>query len=366
MSLKKREDLSLPLGFTYPDEFGDLDEDEKELIIEHEALDLVLIENASELFRMAIQKETMFEKILKELVGGQKNKYIRYLDSETFPFYVSQEKKRKFYPSTKAASSSQNKKTRYTRLIEAYKKRINRDYEYVSIVAVDAEESGGHYAAFYYSNNKVTLFDSMQTMLSESEKDSFSEGVISASEYTQYFYQLAMDIFPGSVVEIPDCIKKEVSLQYTGGFTGYLPYFLEEANVDENTQRIIISQTTESQNHFCYLWSMWWIHLKLLGLKFENILNLFDNNDPLIVIKKYGWCLVKILNIPIEHEAFFNKHFLSIWSNGNDKLSIKFNRYDINIPQCNNDINNAFFQSIANLTPTIVKNTHVQNVLSTL
>jgi hypothetical protein len=366
--MKVKANLSLPLDFLYPKVFGKMDEDEKELIKEYGALDLVLIENASELFRRALQKEKIFERILHNLVKAQNNPNIKYLESETFPFYVSREIKKSFYKAEKAAMASPSQKKKYEDTVFEYRKKINRKYKYVAIIAVDLESSGGHYAAIYYSDNKVTLFDSMQTDISEAQKDVYSETVISASEYTHYFYQLVSDIFPNATIEIPDCIKKEVSLQYTGGFLEDLPYFLEKLDpsaIDDETRRRLILQTTESQNHFCYMWSIWWIHLKLRGLDFATILNLFKQNDPLIVIKKYGWSIVNCLNIPVEHLDFFNKHFMSIWSNGKEnKLSIDFKRYDIpKPPHCENDINNAFIESIRDLNLVEVSNTLVPEEL---
>lgn len=363
MRSKKEINLSLPLEVSHPDEFGELDNDQKELILQYEALDLVLIENASELFRVSLQKEEVFENILKSIVDAQKKKNIKYLESETFPFYVS-DKMKNLYKKEKEASSSEKMRKKYLSLVNKYKKKINRKQEYVSIIAVDLGSSGGHYAAFYYSNDKVTLFDSMQTSVSENLRNLYSQSVKSASQYTHYFFQLASDIFPEAQIEIPDCIKKEVSLQYTGGFLEDLPYFLENSDIDESTKRRLILQTTESQNHFCYLWSIWWIHMQVLGIDFSDVLKLFETTDPLIVIKKYGWCVVHILNIHIDYEKFFNKHFLSIWSNGNDKMSIEFNKYTIPKPlKCKDDINYAFDQSIQNIIPTKVSNTIIPTKL---
>ena len=359
-----KTNLSLPLDFLYPDEFGEMDDDERQLINEYGALDLVLIENASELFRQAMQNGKVFEKILKSIVRAQNNKNIQYLYSETFPFYVSAEKKKKFYKSEKSASSTQTKKNKYLRLVNEYRKKIDMKKQYVGIIAVDLESSGGHYIAFYYSNGNVKLFDSMQTSISENEKKKlYEKNVKSASDYTHYFYQLIHDIFPESLVEVPDCIKKEASLQYTGGFIEDLPYFLEESNVDEQTKKCIILQTTESQNHFCYVWAIWWIHLNLMGLDFMKILEVFNDNDPLIVIKKYGWCLIKILGISVTHKEFYLQHFMSIWSNGKDKLSVDFNRYALVIPDCNH-INDAFIESTKNLSLNLEKKTKVPTELT--
>lgn len=362
-SKKSKLDLALPLDYLYPDEFGEMDEGEEELICEYNALDLVLLENASELFRMAVQEEGVIEKILKTLVEAysEDNPKLHYLYSNTFPFYVSQNLKNKFYKSDTV--SSINKEREYRKNVKNYRKHINPNKDYVSVVAVDLEEFGGHYAAFHYSNGVVTLFDSMQANIPEKEKKLYPTTIKSSSYYTPYFSQLVSDIFPGATVNVPDCIKDELSLQYTGGFPETLPYSLERQKVPAKLKKLLKMQSTESQNHFCYLWSIWWLHLKLMGLKFQNILGLFKNNDPLIVIKKYGWCILQILKIKTEYPEFFKKHFMSIWSNGQDRLSPEFRRYDISVPSKCENINDALLQSVEKFVLNPVSNTPIPREL---
>ena len=67
--------------------------------------------------------------------------------------------------------------------------------------------------------------------------------------------------------------------------------------------------------------------------------------DPLIIIKRYAWCLVNIFDLfkyalddVKKYKSFYEKHFLSIWSNHplNDKLSLSFLRYDALIESIKN------------------------------
>jgi hypothetical protein len=86
--------MSLPLEIIDPKYYGDFDDEQKRLICDVNAYDLVLIENASELFREMAQDENNLELMLRAITKGSS---IDYLDSETFPFYVKKEN-RSFFP----------------------------------------------------------------------------------------------------------------------------------------------------------------------------------------------------------------------------------------------------------------------------
>jgi hypothetical protein len=163
-----------------------------------------------------------------------------------------------------------------------------------------------------------------------SYRKKYGKRISSAGGYTVYFIQLLEDIFPGTKPATGECIKNEVSPQYTGGFPENPPYTLEaeekrrkrerEDLLQENVINDLKVQSTESQNHFCYMWAIFWVHLKVVGPSLSTILPIFKNYDPLIFIKRYIWSLTHILKLDnkINHIELFNRHFMSIWSNEKD------------------------------------------------
>ena len=252
-----------PLDYLYPEEFGELDDEEISLICEYNALDLVLIENASELFRQIFMSEGVFEKILEQIVlEARREDDIIFLHSQRFPFYVKGDL-RNLYKNT--SFNDRESKQQYETWTEIYRNSVhnllleNRNYHIITILAVDLGAEGGHYAAMMYGHNTTYIFDSMQT---ETE----NKGTV--GHYTPWFKQLASDIFPGDVV-VPDCVSEQLSLQLTGGFSANRPLDVEKAEkigkITEEKAEIISMQSTESQNHFCYLWAIWWIHLRAVS-----------------------------------------------------------------------------------------------------
>jgi hypothetical protein len=342
-----------------------------DLICSHNAYDHILIEDASEIFRQVLLTENVIETILQNIIDQSGNNNVNYIHSETFPFYISPEI-RSNYTEESNYNSSKPMKTKYDKLLNIYQKKIydkikkNPRMSIITILGVDLGYSGGHFASFYYNNGEVYIFDSMQRI-----EGSYSENIKSAGYYTPYFEQLAKDIFVGANVMVPNCISSELTVQYTGGFPQNLPYKVIISKLPKKNKELISLQSTENQNHFCYLWSIWWLHLKITGYNFEQILNNSKNLDPLIIIKRYGWCLVKNLRLfdYVEesnklYENFYDRHFLSIWSNVplNDKLSINFGRYKIPTPKCAN-MNQAVAESIKHVDVMLENNTAVPNDL---
>ena len=322
-------DLSIPLDYLYPEVFGAIDKEEKDLICKLGALDLVLIENASDVATKTIQGGGYIEYILKSIVSSYKTGYV-HLPSETFPFYLTPENKDTYFKD--AFIDAGFDKANYIKLVKNYRKIIgnSKSKKIVTVLGLDLGEDGGHYAAFHYDKNVVSIFDSMQVENTKDDKNFKSIGY-----YTPYFIQLAGDLFPSAKIVVPDCIKSELSTQFTGGFGGNLPLAVSEAKgLAKRKQKLISIQATESQNHFCYMWSIWWIHLRVAGYSFQKVLDMLKTTDPLTVIKRYIWCVIHVLKIPLfdkRFKSFFEKHFLSIWSNYplEDKLSIKFARYKL-------------------------------------
>ncbi len=338
--------MEYPLSYYKYKEFPALDKEELTLIC-NGALDLVLIEDASEVIRLALHRENIFEKILENIVST--NPDYEFIRSETFPFYMNYNTKQKHYPDRNPSSLAD--KEMYNETINSYREvleNINKNKKLVTILGTSLGNSGGHYAAFHYENGIVSIFDSMQI----ENKRTARSGYKSLGYYTAYFIQLAQDLFPKSQVIVPDCIKDQLAIQLTGGFSEGQPLAVRDSTKLADKDKILLSiQSTESQNHFCYLWAIWYIHLKVSDISVEDVMNkLFTKIDPLVSIKRYAWCLVELLKIKIDprFQKFFYAHFLSIWSNvplGN-KLSHNFARYSISRPKKCANISDVLLESL--------------------
>lgn len=105
--------LNRPLSLIDPKEFGELGEDEKELICNYKALDLVLIENASEKFRQIMHAKGVLEATLEAIIDQSTRRDVNYLRSETFPFYMPLAMSRRHYPEDGSISSEPEVKAEY-------------------------------------------------------------------------------------------------------------------------------------------------------------------------------------------------------------------------------------------------------------
>ena len=189
------------------------------------------------------------------------------------------------------------------------------------------------------------------------------------SQYSPFFRQLAVHIFDVDVssVKIPECFTDELSLQITGGFGETNPVILIKNLVPKNLQRKLRIQSTESQNHFCYMWSLWYLHHKMMGIdpmkSAKEILEF--KMDPLVVIKRYIWFIFhqdldgkKLIDeIPRNYRRFFDHHFRSIWTNDpmrTFQVNYDFNRYDVPIKDkpAPNTINDCLAASVRKVTIT--------------
>jgi len=221
----------------------------------------------------------------------------------------------------------------YKDVVDNYKnyiKNLKTKKQYlVTILALDLAEEGGHYMAIRIDRNlrEIIIFDAMQ----------YSDDTTQLGEYTKQFARLTRDIFGKEYkIYVPECISAEFSLQYTGGFTGYYPYIVEQSNLEKNKKHLLSIQSTESQNHFCYMWSLWYLHILIIDKDPVDIINTISEKkiDPLIVIKKYIWSLLECIDlftyIPDKYRDFFAYNFPCIWTNGYHSLSLHFNRYRVN------------------------------------
>lgn len=321
--------FDLPLPCQAPEDFDDLD-DEEIFIYDNGGLDLILIENAAELLRLAMMKEQNIERILR--LFSRKYQNCTILHSLSFDL--------------------QNKSS-YGHSMRILKKQIKMATEkgncIYGVLGLSLEE-GGHYGSFYKPANEdvVYIFDSMSP-----------EG-----ENKSDFAKLGETAF-GTDVIFDENFTVQNSLQYTGGFSKSgpaafdIPY--EDANRPEsdNDEEIIRLQSTESQNHFCYMWSIWSIHARMLGLDplaiAEEILK--NRIDPLIVIKRYIWAIfnyrdLQLINdIDERYREFFSHHWSFIWTNDplrTFNVSTAFYKYRIPGLRTYDNLDDCFLKSYEN------------------
>lgn len=370
MATKRRRNavgLDRPLALVDPRKFEPLDEGEMQLICHDYALDLVLIENATELFRQGFHGEGVLEQALDKIVKGSKLPGATFLPSEAFPMYMPEASIRQFYPYDGSVSAGDKLRRKYFQQVSAYRQQVESAKRthtiIVTVLAVDLGLAGGHYAAVFYVNGVANIFDSMQYRKGKKEEGGY---------YTPYFTQLVQDAF-GSQVAIPDCISAMMTPQMTGGFFENRPQEVDRSlarrRIDEDRADLLSRQSTDSQNHFCYMWALWRIHLYLQGIPVEPVLRdiVKSGYDPLFIIKRYSWCMFHLLGLNQrlgDYVEFFNTHFPAVWANvplGN-KLSPDFTRYQLAFDRsdstCNN-VNEALEKSLNQVRVIPVQSTPV-------
>lgn len=275
-------------GFVDP-----IDADERELI-SMGAYDLVLIERASEYFKDFTHHGDKLEQLLQSITKNIPD--VTFIESKSFPI----SKKKRSYVENIIDSR------------EDVKKALRNNEKIVTVHALELKDAG-HYAAYIYDKNTKTLeiFDSMQ--------------VADWSNYTKDFDDIGKEIFQTNKIIHKGCILTDISLQETGGFidlkhpTTKYDKMMECGIISKNELYWFENQTTESQNHFCYMWGIWYIHLNLLDYDFEEVVRRMishKNNDPLFVIKSYIWNMVR--TNPQIYKTFksrcFYEHFRSVWA----------------------------------------------------
>ena len=328
--------LDVPLELQDSD-FGNLDKMQKDLICKYNALDLVLLENANELFRMYMQEGKNNKKIEKllELIGKDDRNSI-FLPSNAFE--IMQNKKGNWL----FKNTLDNKKELEDYILECNNKvrSVNKKTKIYTIMGLDLGE-GGHYCGMVcdIEDGNIHVFDSMTGYYND--------------EYTlsgihKLFILMAKKLFIGdSVYTGLKALKKyklkvnEVSpkyiLQPTGGFEEFTAPVLEKLN-NKRLLKLINIQHTESQNHFCYIWSSWFIQIYLIGKLelFNEYVAKIESEKmiPLVVIKKYIIGLVELLDGKVKYKLFYNRRFAEIWSNHENPLENNYSLYGIKYKKC--------------------------------
>lgn len=353
---------NVPLELQKSD-FGQLDEMQNKMICKLNALDLVLLENANELFRMLMQEGDDNDNLEKAL-NLVKNKNSRgiYLPSRTFDIKMNSKDNWVF------DQKNTNKRLLHEYICECshlIKNKVKNDSIIYTIIGLDLGE-GGHYGALVcdVKLREIHIFDSMSGAF---------DGQVYTAATQSIFKSVAKKIFIGddsyTGILNPDLdgfkfknVYTKYILQPTGGFEDFVAPILSKLDNPKNKKAMndINLQHTESQNHFCYMWSIWFCHIYLKdGIKlYKKIINKFEKNEvlTLVVIKKYILGIIQFLDDEVEQKNFFYKRFPQIWSNHEDPWKNNFGLYEISwckpktIEDCLND-------SINNLEVTKIEST---------
>lgn len=227
-----------------------------------------------------------------------------------------------------------------------------------AVLGIDLGDIGGHHCAMIYEDGTVTLFDPMQCG--------------SHSKYVDRFKHIAHEVFMTEDVHIqPLDSELGYTLQHTGGWMHIPPPHIEMDGDDVLTHDFYemnhITQTkhkmstedkfelvytsSEVQNHFCYMWCIWYLHIVIAGYDINEVVESYlHGTDPLVVIKTYTWCLLTYTNIKreIQFERFFNDNFkLVLLYNLNEEGFMRMNVCQLTFPSKNNlnDINDCLTYS---------------------
>lgn len=349
LSNSKNINLNYPLEITRKG-YEKLDYFQKKIICKENALDLVLLENANELFRRFMQEPMESNKnleMLLSLICSIRNDAI-YLDSDSFNV-----KKKK---DNWVLSNNSNDRIHLNNYVAKCHKKIkqhsNKNY-IVTAIALNLGE-GGHYGAIIYNkiDNTLIVFDSMQ--------------INEESASTNKFNKIAQLIFPNVDIYNPDVLYY---LQPTGGFEDNTDPILEFSISGKRKYKEINYQYVESQNHFCYIWACWFIHIILAEIDFNDVMDTMLKNklEPLVSLKRYILALIPF----IEHKVILESKNLSfsinifpcIWSNHKSILEKKFNRYRFNYNNNVDNITDALHISLSKYQLNKEKNTPVGKYL---
>jgi len=306
----------LPLEmYVDPDSDQFFDGCQKLLIEKHNAYDLVLIENASEIAKDDILQPNL-ENIMKKICEEFDD--CVYLDSDTFAL----DKYDRFvnYNYVKDYAKRHNKKLKckgkYIMTVLAIDLTTydpnNPDKEVMS--------QGGHYGGFIkHPNGTLYVYDSMKSSL-----------------YSDKFEEIGKTIFSPKLIAINACINPRTFLQPTGGFPNEMDPMTKKAfrnyvfdnGINPDHPNTLIQaqalkiQVPESQDHFCFIWSLWLICANLMNADVNFIAQ--QNLVPLLVIKRFIWTLINMLGIrnakDIYRQQLYDEYFPQAWLRTSNNL----------------------------------------------
>lgn len=342
-------DLNIPLNHQNHRVYGQPDSTDRDL-----PLELACIEGASEQWRYGTMGGTdngMLEIMMQTVINmsGWGPADVAVLPS--ISIYV----KNSWQAFADKDAFDEMKEHLYTESI----KQSARESQYVvtivglishSLSTTSSEESG-HYVAMMADaqTGEVVIYDSMQT-----------------GEYSQYHLlpEIAAEIFTTVLARDPGIVyltsyaggRRYHSVQPTGGFLDFRlsPPHLKKIKNKKLRERLF-KQHDESQNHFCYMWSIWVIYIIMRQLKLsheygfadrkrewgksidyaeERIRDISSSALPNVMFVKTFILEMYSRTRPIkglsESEVeYFETWFPCVWSNHMHPLEDKFLVYDI-------------------------------------
>jgi hypothetical protein len=186
---------------------------------------------------------------------------------------------------------------------------------------VDLGALGGHYAAYYITPTTVEIYDSMTTHSGP-------------GPYSDFFKQLGHDLFPTHVVQLETVGSEEIGLQPTGGFLWISPSFMRgRALSDPIATQLIQTSNVESQDHFCWGWSIFYLHSRLLDESLVPLRQeLFRTRFPQVaIIKMYVWLLLSWIDMDQQFPQHLRMDYFSIWD-AEDRLDPEdYRRYNLTL-----------------------------------
>jgi hypothetical protein len=277
-----------PLENKYPFIFGELDKEQKKL-----PKPLLLIENATDIVNIIKNRHGFFEDVFERIISDTGSDYA-FLGSYTIEYtmksqYLNYKKFPNIFIVNMYSKEPEDKKSRKYDVTVRKMKNAKKGLKGNMVLHVGARlEGGGHYGIVIKKGREVIIFDSMQANI----KGTYTSGT------SAFFLQVAKEVFGGTYRYRVFNRKKDVntdisSVQITGGF------------VWDPRDKIKI-QNMDSQNHFCYMWAIWFFHIFILtgekGVREAMDLMMTDGEDPhpLIFIKKYIWAMIKLIYIKLE------------------------------------------------------------------
>lgn len=233
-------------------------------------------------------------------------------------------------------------------------RQIPKNTTIYSIMGLHTDHGVHHCAAIHEGNNQVVIFDPMQ------KGDS--------SILIDEFKNIASKIFMTNDIHV-EFLDSEFRLQHTGGFPHIPPSHIIQQDDDWISPNVYTSETktlddeeidelklksSESQNKFCYMWCVWYLHLKMIDNFDESLSDVVNKylmgKDPIIVIKNYIYTLMTYTGLKRElsRESFFNENFkyVYLYEIGSDGYWI-LDEYSIAFPKKSQlkNVNDCFSSS---------------------
>ena len=342
--------LNTPLETIAPDVFDPLDK-EQEYAIEHGMTNVVLTENANDIVRSFLNNDIPYK--YRPKIGRRKP--TNMLDIILFKDIIkaSGRKGLRGIPNVAIEFRNINEFAGHF----SFLKRPTKDSHAIGILGLDlkelgeTDEYGGHYCAYIIDLEAKVIgyFDPMcDSVYSDPDEE------ISFPHYLRSMLNKVLGDKESKKYNIEQEMKfsKLECAQSTGGFNNSPPQFVEyyrELYKDKETMEDIREFGVDSQNHFCYMWSLFYLYINFVYEDDEsnNYLQSIGNGIsdltliPLALIKLFIHYIImrnidmfnvfELGSIPNDYiQKFYNTHFLRVfyWAmhDSEDQLGIRYDK----------------------------------------